>query len=568
VEPIHTLIVIFATLISQVSLLLAFFLPLKVVILMGSPSMPSYFPQAWQIIERDHLIIALTAGALGVYLLYLLVEKIIIICAERGAQHLLEKSKKITLFDNQGEVALRTYHRYSRSLAGLIFVVLSLIFVGLLYPYLAIVTLGYGLMILTFFSLALGLRKRLHAQLSQNINGLINILGGFGFLLTFILMVVDFLAGNPPSVIVAIICLLLIRQLMLRMASSLIDMMGLFSQQHQINALFFHGHQFLPIALKEEVNYRSLLETQHRDEWIVGVLREVVGLSPVSIRSSWLQTRIANVTIFEVATFDEQGKELGSYLVKLFNNNQRTMALHEASLLVECEHLALPAPQFFGAYIVENYQCHIFGWNETKELLPSELGLKYQETALRLLTYEPPKILLENYRRSKPMLDQRLNKSMVDCLRLVTGDEVQLAILTTFQEKLCQIKLRLQSLPVQIINPDMRSDTLRRYEDGNITLIHWGKWSIEPVGAGWPVPGWQVSEKDLLRLGETSEQVRKTCTRLTLVTDADIKLAALMFYFEHLFNRQQYVNMLSLMPLILACIESNDVETYNEGDVS
>lgn len=48
------------------------------------------------------------------------------------------------------------------------------------------------------------------------------------------------------------------------------------------------------------------------------------------------------------------------------------------------------------------------------------------------------------------------------------------------------------------------------------------------------------------------------------VVDADIKMAALMFSFEHFFDRQQYVNALEILPSVLACIESSDADPDTE----
>lgn len=555
VVPTYTLAVVLATLASQIALLLAFFLPLKVLILLGSSRVPRYFPQAWQAVERDHLVMSLAAGAAGFYLLYLLAEKTVIFCAERGATRLLEKSRKITLFENQDEIALRAYHRYSRSLAGLVFVGLALVFIGFLYPDLALVVLGYGLTTYVLLSLAFALTKRLRARLAEGVSGLMNMLGAVGFLFAFAFMVSDFLMDRPPSVIVAIICLLLVRQLMIRVTGVVTDLSILFTLRLQINALFFHGQKLVADISEREHDFWSLLEMPRRVEWVRGVLREVAGVSPQRIDCVWRQNSIANVVTFEVTACDDSGQILGSYLVKLFNSNHRAPALHEASLLSGCAQGALPSPRFLGANQVDNYHCHLFEWTGAKELSPSELGVKRQEVAVWLISYEPPRALVERYTRSRPLLGQRLSNNMISRLHLVTSNPQQLEQLTVLEQKFHQLRSRLQSLPVQIVNPDMQPDILKCTEGGDVILTHWGRWSIEPVGAGWPVPGWPVSEKDLIRLGEVLDQAKKSRKALIPVVDADIKLAALMFAFENFYQRQQYISALHLLPSVLACID-------------
>jgi len=564
VVPIYTLAIVLATLTSQIALLLAFFLPLKVIILLGSPRVPSYFPDAWLWLERDHLIISLTAGAAGFYLLYLLAEKTLAAFVKRGAKRLVQKSRKIILFNKQDEFAMQAYHRYSRSLAGLVFVGLALVFIGILYPYLAIAVLGYGVIIFMLVSLVFSLRKGLQAGFPQNVNGLMNVLGGCGFLLAFTFMVADFLMGQPPGVIVAIVCLLLVRQLMIRVSGLVVDVTMLFTQRLQINSLFFHGQKFVAIKPQGERDFENLLNLPRRDEWVVDVLRNVSGVTPHRINCVWLQTGIANMVAFEVVSFGSGGQIQGGYLVKLFNTSQQTLALHEASLLTECAPGALPSPKFIGTDQVGSYHCHLFEWPEVRELSPDELGVKRQEVAFWLLTYEPPKALLERYRRSKLLLGQRLSKDMVKRLRLVTSNPKQLEQLTIFEKNIHQVKSRLQSLPVQIINPDIHAGVLKCTEGLDVKLIHWGRWSIEPIGAGWPVPGWPVSDKDLNNLVETLDRAKKSRKSLIPVVAVDIKLAALLFSFEHFFNRQQYVNALEVLPNVLAYVDNSYIDPIIE----
>ena len=65
VAPGYTFSVIIFTLISQVSMLLAFFLPLKVIILLGSSRIPRYFPESWKSFDHDQLVITLAVAAAG-----------------------------------------------------------------------------------------------------------------------------------------------------------------------------------------------------------------------------------------------------------------------------------------------------------------------------------------------------------------------------------------------------------------------------------------------------------------------------------------------------------------------
>jgi hypothetical protein len=546
---------VIATLISQVSLLLAFFLPLKVIILLGSPGIPRYFPSSWQSLDRNYLVISLAASAAGFYLLYLLAERLIIYGSELGARHLLENSKKITLFQNQDELALRAYQRYARSLAGTVFVGLALIATGALYPSLVLAVIGYVLFIFLLLLLSCTFSQRIRSRLNQNINGFGAIVGAVGFLLAFIFMVLDFMEAPAPGVIEAVISLLLVRQLMNRLVGLSVDLNALYTQRLQINALFFHGHPLVAELPQRERVFWPLLESPRREEWVRNVLNEVAACDPGRFECNWHQTGCADVVAFEVTARDYSELPLGQYLIKLYNNNRKSLAEHEASLLAGGVPGDFPALQFLGADSVGSYHCNVFKWMGGQKLLPRQIWRKRLDMLNRLIAFEPEKHIVAQYIRSRPMLAQRLSKTMLDRLRLVAGNSQSQEQVEVLKRNFGNLQARLDALPVQIVNPDMNSDTLLITEDEELIMTHWGRWSIEPIGAGWP-----VQEKELAMLDETLISARKHRPALIDVTVTDVHLAALIFAIENFYNRQQYVNALELLPLVLSCIGNGDVD--------
>lgn len=558
VVPSCTLWVVFFTLLSQLALLLAFFLPLKVLILLGSSVVPSYFPGTWRQVGLENLVIFLSAGAVGFYLIYLTTDKAINFFVERGARSLLEKSHKIVLFKNDGEIAIRAYHRFSRSLAGLVFIGLSLVIMGSLYPYLAISVVGFWLVLFILISSALRFFAVPATILDQNMSGKVNALGGIGFLSAFLFIVTDFLLPPaPPSVIVVIICLLLVRQFMTKITSLFSDISSLYAQKLQISTLFFHDHKFVADKSRDDRNFWSLSELTRREEWLGDVLFELLGVLPARIKSVWLQTNVVNIMVFVVEVYDDNGYSQGTYLVKLFGRNKLDLALQESSLLAECKEEDFPSPQFLGESKVDSYHCHLFKWGKAKENTLINVNVKRQEIFLRLLSYEPPKKLVDRYNRSRLLLWQRIKEGMVNQLHSVTSNPKQLHQLVIFEQKIEYISSRLQNLPMQLVNHDLQPDMLKFNEDGDVTLIHWGRWSIEPVGASWP-----TSEQELNSLDDALKEAKKKRKTLLTVTSTDVRLASLIFSLESLLNRQQYVKVLDLLPLLLMSLE----DRKNEGD--
>lgn len=551
--PGYTLTVVFATLVSQLTLIVAFFLPLKVIILLGSSSVPRYFPQAWQALAPDHLILALSLTAVCFYLLHLLAEQLTAFGADRGARRLLEKSNKITLFANQDEVANRAYQRYARSLAGVAFIILAACALAILYPALGLLFIGYWLTVFLLLSLRYKFSENFRARLDDSLGKTPNTLAAIGFLLIFALIVADFLLGSAPSVLIAIVTLILSRQVMQRVAGAWGDIAALRAQQLQINALFFHRHVFLAEKNITDHTYWPLLEEPRRSHWIAAVLSEVVGAKIVGIRSVWQQTGVSDVFAFEVTLGEEGRQEEQRYLVKLFNTSRRALALQEATLFAECQALALPAPEFLGASLVDKLHCHVFRWQGEQKLPPRQVKTKALDVAARLLAIEPPAALVARYGRSRPYLWQRLDKVSLEHLRLAARDAAALEQIDCFAQVFERIQSALQALPLQLINPDVNADSLHCVADGNLLVSHWGRWSLDPLGAGWP-----INEHDFKLLAPLLEQAQLIRSKLAPVAGSQVALSALMFAFERMLQRQQLLAAIDLLPAILNQVALGD----------
>ncbi|WP_337133530.1 hypothetical protein, partial [Staphylococcus aureus] len=205
VVPKDTLVIVAATLVSQFSILLAFLLPLKILMLLGSTGVPRYFPTVFANYDRDVLVIVLSLAAIGFYLMYFVAEKLIVYGSRHGADLLLRRSHKITLFENQEGIASRGYQRYARSLASGVFLFLVASVIAWLYSELLLVLIVY--VVLAFFTLAMLYAKggKLRSGLDEAPGPIVNTATSIGFLLAFGFMVAQFLFGNPPGLLVAII---------------------------------------------------------------------------------------------------------------------------------------------------------------------------------------------------------------------------------------------------------------------------------------------------------------------------------------------------------------------------
>lgn len=119
--PLEILAVVVLTIVSQVSRLAAFFLPLKIVILIGSSGIPRYFPGSLQALERESLVAFLGLATVAAYLLHLLCERLVTRYVERSADKLIARGNKLVLVANQNDVGRLAYRRLAEMLAALVF---------------------------------------------------------------------------------------------------------------------------------------------------------------------------------------------------------------------------------------------------------------------------------------------------------------------------------------------------------------------------------------------------------------------------------------------------------------
>lgn len=552
VVPGYTIVVVLVTLVSQISMLLSFYLPLKVIMLLGSKGVPGYFPQVFQGVDRVQLVLWLSIATVVFYFAYLLTERLVDYWADRGARLLLQKSQKITLFDNQVEVATSAYQRYTRCLAGGVYAGLAFMVLGILYPALAILVFIYSVGVFIFLNLLHSVNRPFRTHVAKSLNDQLDISVKVGFLVAFAFMVADFLFGSPPGLLVVVISLMLVRQTLGRLAALTKNLTTLSKQRLKINALFFHGQALLDEPSRQDHGFWFSMQPGYLRVWITAMLQDVVGVKAHRLEAFWYQTGVTDIVAFDVQTFYEAGTPQAHYFVKLFNKKRRGQALHEATLLMALASEGLPAPRFLGVGRVDGYYCHVFNITDwSSKPSPEEVKSYTRFILAELLSIEPPSEIVNRFRRSRPLLAQRLSEEMGERLLMVADDLGTMANVKRFTQSLNSIKEVLSALPMSIYNRDMGVDSLLRLENNKLVATHWGRWSLEPVGAGWPLreQDWEV----LPEYFADAVEKRKTLARVSI---EEVRLAALMFAFERFYERQRYVSAIELLPVILECLDS------------
>ena len=573
--PGGTILVVLATLLSQVAMLLAFFLPLKVVILLGSERIPRYFPSALADLDRNTLIVGLTLATVGAFGLYLLAERLIRFGSDQGARRILEHGRKVVLFENQDAIATRAYRRYAVIPAGLVFVLLGAGVLALLYASVLGLLIAFLLVVALLIVLSSQLGGAPRKQVLSPPETWLPGVAGFGFLVVFVWLVADYLYRDPPGLLAAIVALLLARQMLNRVAGMVTSLVSLNRERPRLDALFFHHQVFQRRRPGRAEGLWALLADSAREDWVPRVLSELEGAPARVRRSEWRQTRVPDVIAIRC---EVEGSE--PRLIKVFGPNRFGEARHEASLLGD-PPAGLPAPAWIGATLVDGLHCHVLHLpTDTRQVAvrpgpipedgeraegpddsidstaPREPGdparagggpaaVDLAELAHRfrqsLIAVEPPEELAGRYGRSRPLLWQRLDRAMFERARLVADVSSRDTIddlLADFQA----IVDRVRSLPWVFVNRQLNPGTLATAGD-DVIALHWGRWGLETLGTAWPLA---ALEPDTLSSLLAEMGPRRPA--LVDVPPAGVRLAGLLSLMERLYLAQRYADMLELLP--------------------
>ncbi len=548
VVPLATSLGAIFTLVSQVGSLLAALLPLKVIILLGSERIPSYFPPQLQGYGKTALIVGLGAAALACFAIHLLAEWLIKRLAAYGASSLILHSRKLALFENQEQLLSKAYQRFAETLAGGVFIVFAALALARVYPLQAVVAGGYFVTIWAMLVLSRRLIQVLREQEVGDFVRLVGVLANLGFFVSFATIVLDLLLGTRVSVFWAIVTLLLVRQLFRRLASLVGDIAILYSQRLQLNALLFHGHLYAGTAIPEGARgLWALAEPDISGSWLTPLIERVGGTVAGGVEVHWVQSGTPDVLMGVVNSVADPKR---TYLVKLFGKNRTALARHEASLFGAMECTAAPLPRLCLVEQVENFNCHLFDWPMLKTVKLLAAKDASRAVTAGLFSVRPSSSLVALFTRSRPMIWQRLDSKLQERLRLFARDD-ELSLLDHFTASLTDIKAKLEAMPLAIITSDLPPDALWLDRQGELWASQWGYWALEPVGASWP-----VSEKILPLLPAAFEEAQLLRTDLKAMTIWHAELAALVFAFDKACQRQAYRTAIELIEPILSAHDS------------
>lgn len=544
IAPVSLAIIVVATLVSRLSHLLAFFLPLKLIILVGSPHVPSYFPASFQAVEREVLVAALGAATVAIYFAHLIADKIIDIYSERTADLVLAKADKLPIFANQDDMARKACTRFADTLAATIFVALVIVLIGYLHPSVGFVVIAWAAAWFAVAAIGGAFSNSFRRWLEANGTQYVSKASSTGFFAITTLIVVEFISGASFHILFAIISLLLGRQIFQSLARIANNAIALSPTKLQINSLFFWGHVWQGAVAAAGKGVWDLLEKGEPERWLPQALTTVTGDRIDAARMDvWHQTGQANVLVFDVRADGPDGES--RYFVKLFGVGQTHAAVHETALLNALPDGRLPAQEFLGSADVEGMTCLVYRRGKGRAPNAREWASDLAEIRGNCWACELPRDMVQRFRRSHRLLPQRLKTIHIERMERVASsarEQSNVEALRALRQPLIEW---LERMPLALHNPDITIDKVKHRKNEPPVATHWARWALEPIGVGWA-----TGKRDRERAAQWLDHAGQSRADLAGLSADAVWLVALVSEFERAYTAQKYRTAIKMVDRI------------------
>lgn len=550
-----TVTVISSLLVARYCRWLANVLPLKVILLAGSPGIPSYF-QPFLTQDQKLIAIALLAtAAFGSYFLRLFLETFARRLSEKGGDALLAVSTGMTVVANQRSEMQSYFYRFTFLASDTLFVLVGLFLLLFLSPWLVVHLVSFALVALGFTVFALQprpdhTRSRLAAFIQDKYSSYLNILSSLAFLSGFLVLLLPIIEWGTEgvahaTVLYAIIGVFLLRLMLGATSTSIKEMINLSRQRHLIDVFVFPERQMRKISAKDHMSVRELFRKPQRLEMFRSEFPDLVGQGD-SLDVRWQVPMMPGTQTFLVSVQAEGGGPVRHYQLHAYPVKQNKNLDNEELLFRTVLREDLMAPRLVKRFLYGPFDCALYEAGLGEVPPPSSWKQLQSAYALCVSGFEPPKPLVEAFSTSHPHLGERLNDEIINRVELAIEDDGDAELFERFSGQLPDIRARLYEMPLSIANPDFRRATSTAVDDDRFNVMVWGRWKLEPLGFGLDLIGAEAAVEEIL------DHARKTRTDIPSSLRAkDVEWVNTVAKLERYITGSNYREGLSAMRLVI-----------------
>lgn len=554
--PLITFWVVTLSIITRFTRMLAFMLPLKVILLVGTPGIPRYFRFFIEPDEKMQWVVYLVMGAVVCYFLTLLFEWLIGVLSRRAGGGIFDQANEMALVSDSSDAAGGFYSKFCSIFANGLFTLLVFLILYFIAP-LLLAFLVVALLLQVFISffgllgsddLDPGAFKKLILEKRKSYIGFLTAFNFFG---GFFVILYPYLVGQDGNILLSIISFLLLRQVLGSLSSLVNTPVRLFADRHKVNAFIFREFQ---LDRKEKKTTQALFDAfaQQRRR---SDLAEVLSMSVPGQKLQqvvWRDSTLPGVTQL-IVKMESEGAPV-FYLENVFTAKNKHNLDNEIYLFEQLPRKRLHAPELIARYPVSHFECQLVDYGSGLEV-----GRSFNQVQVQLMSHlwslHLPVTLVEAYRASHKLLHERLTAKYLERLEVALDSEEEEQVYTDFVAQLPEIQVRVARLPVVLINPDLNGQNLvwkagdgERQGLGDFLVTSWARWKLEPLGVGMVKLSAEEANEVLVSVARSfsldAEQLQ-----------GPVELVLLLVQLETAVSKMKFKAALGLMSTLLDTLE-------------
>lgn len=491
IVPGVSLTVVFCLTLKRITSMLAFLLPLKVILLAGSGGVPRYLRPFIAPEHRETGIIVLSVAAVVCYALTLYLEGRAKRLSDAGAADLLDAAGVMSVVTNQRAEMQGIYVRFTQVVSSALFVAMGVLGFALLDPLLAgyvfaVILCSYLLTAWALRGVTVLKRNSLADFIERRLGDYLGVLSSVAFLSAFLVILYPFLTEAGGNILVAMICIMLLRQVTSALTGSVKNIVGLIQKRQLVETLVLPDRQFHQLEASDQRTLRELFGRQEREAMIAD---DLAGLRQPgdSVVVKWLDPPVRGMAEFAVALQDGEGPTR-HFRQRVYPPRLRRMVENEDLLFRHLGREAVWAPALVGRRMHGEHECLVYEAGAGHAPSAATLAKCRRDFVAALWCAEPPAALFRIYRASHKVMHERLTDDLAARMDTAVDSDAEVETLARLRDALPAIRETLAGLPLRLVNPaafTLRETVLAR--DGSILVLGgWGNWKLEPVGVGLP----------------------------------------------------------------------------------
>ncbi|MBB3168364.1 hypothetical protein [Simiduia aestuariiviva] len=470
-KPTSTFFLVALSLVSQLSMLLAYLLPIKIVLMLGSDRIPRFFPDFLREMDKQSAILLLSSSALTMLLLSFLTTWCSNKLKPKVVNALLLQNRKTMIFGQQKIIAGRIYESLIDSLSGFLFFCLSMTIISFLYRGLFWCVICYIVLCAVVIFIIGSQSLKSSTYLTDQLPKLLDYLSILGFLVAFGYIVLDFtLPIDPPRYFFALIGLLFARQAMGLFRSIFGSVRSIHLKRNEVSALFFPDAPPSNKFVIERHGVDKFLAPGSRNQWVIQILRDL------SLNVQQVYT-IKLLSGFGSGCYALDCRtDCGEFLVKLYDIKKTSWFEQERCLMttVELGKLALP---FLGSADLNGYKVNVFS---SSDVVIQHCNVKdSNEIKLSVSKIRLSDDFYQDYLSNHAVLWRRSSIARYHHLETL-ADEFGAKGWCAFVENFSDILFRVERLPHKLCLK--KQSVVGLHPSEPLKLVHPVGWTVEPLG--------------------------------------------------------------------------------------